>query len=137
MKKYYPKNGGANEDLVPLQGSIHLELPSISPASDPALVKDYFTRIITDLTSDETNQRRDARSRLSNYLSVLNNPSDIDILTDGLSEESYRTQLGIAVALNGLKNSIPLTDKIRSNLKDAASRLGDDTFQMNIQPLLE
>lgn len=96
---HYPAEQVAIDDTD--LSSIVLAAPPI--AQDPVIGADYFSRIISDLESDDTISRRDARSRLADALRVSESAEAVNELFENIEDGSYRVQLGVVVALDDAK----------------------------------
>ena len=99
--------------------------------------------ILTDLTSDTTAIRRDARKTLVQFLAQLP-PKEIGPTTSqlvtGIAGKSYRTQLGISVALARMPGEIAVSDlsatrtELQKVLRTSSGR--DATLRDNVQRAL-
>ncbi|MEO9470084.1 MULTISPECIES: hypothetical protein [Sphingomonadales] len=134
VAKHYPANViRPVEDFTLAKERIY----SLSPAADEQLLADYFQRIKVDLNSEDTAKRRDARVRLAKYISETENPEQLDKFTENLSDETYRTQLGVAVGINKSKLLSPMSEQTRSNLKASFDKSRDATLKANLQQALD
>jgi hypothetical protein len=102
------------------------------PASAPdGLKDDYLSRVMLDLESDDVSIRRDARSRLADFLILTNDPNTVEHLTDDLGSTSYRNQLGVAVAISKLDSSL-ISDETRKKLNTVLQNSNDATLKQNL-----
>lgn len=129
--KLYPKDA----TIVVAEGSVSSRTFSApTAADDAALVSDYRARLLADLVADQPSVRREARSRLAQYLGGASNADVSEIIrkTDGAV---YRYQLGVAVALTKTSGlSLEAADrKVLESLKDKAT---DPVLLQNLETAL-
>jgi hypothetical protein len=99
----------------------------------PEVAADYRARIVADLQSDQPTIRRDARSRLAQYLETAPQ-ADISSIIRDMPSGNYRYQLGVAVALSQAKNvSIPVSEQ--ATLESVLRRAGDPTLRMHMEKI--
>ena len=133
VARNYPalvRESGNEEDFA------QYAITTLPPDASAELSQDFLDRIRVDLNSGITAVRRDARSRLADFLKAEGNDQTLETLTSDLSEESYRTQLGVAVALSKSDN-IELPDKSRAELQKTLEKTNDKALIMSIGKVLE
>lgn len=131
--RYYPANvtdTGTEVDLA------QYTITALPPDASQELSEDFLARIRVDLESSTTAVRRDARSRLADFLMTKNDAQTLDSLTSHLSKESYRTQLGVAVALSKA-GDIALPDSALNELQKTLDKTTNKELIVNIGKVLK
>lgn len=132
VAQYYPMNVadiGTDEDLA------QYTIVTLPPGASSELSQDFLDRIRVDLNSGVTAVRRDARSRLAEFLKT-SDLQTLESLISDLSQEPYRTQLGVAVALSKAGN-IVLPDASLAELQRTLEKTTNKELIVNLGKVLK
>jgi len=129
VASFYPH--GASEPINEASQSPYSTAAIPVDAAD-ALSQDYVERIKLDLLAGDASVRREARSRLSDFLKTPDAASVTADLVKDLEAQPYRYQLGVAVAVSGAKDVIPFREELTPDLTKAFDATSDATLKSNL-----
>ncbi len=132
LAKIYPIAAGSPQQLPIDVGLANNSMNSI-PAFAPSYNKDdMLSRVVSDLESDDTYTRRNARIRLSALLKNDATKEDIAIIVEKMPHASYRYQLGVSSALANAP-SIKLSEEGRKKLLKLERSTLDSTLRNSLK----
>lgn len=131
---YYPATG-ADQPIsdIDLGGAI---VASLAVSESGSVLEEDLQRVLVDLGSDDTSIRRGARAILADIVSD-GDQDLLDRLTTDITTQSYRQQLGIAVAISNGGTALELPPTSRSSLEEALTRTNDPTLSNFLERSLQ
>lgn len=94
----------------------------------PSELDDVMKRILVDLEAEDTFTRRDARARLADVLTKVSTDKVTELVRQ-TATSSYRTQLGIAVAVANAPASVRLSTESKNLLFSRSRQVQDATLR--------